>query len=67
MTAAEYKQVIVHLDQGLSVVSTSPDRVGDMSFRADLARVREKAVQEMNKARARELKPVAEKSLAYSL
>jgi hypothetical protein len=54
MTSNEYQAVIVCLDDAIKVQSTSPDRVGDVSFHADLIRTRSKAVQEMLKARARE-------------
>jgi hypothetical protein len=54
MTSREYKSVIACLDEALNVPSTSLNRVGDVSFRADLVRTRAKAAQEMVKAGARE-------------
>ena len=54
MTSREYGNIIALLDEALRVPSTSPDRVGDVSFHADLARTRGKAVQEMAKASLRE-------------
>lgn len=54
MTSTEYHNIIVFIDKALGVSSTSADRVGDLSFRADLMRVRGKAEQEMTKAAGRE-------------
>ncbi len=54
MTSREYQRIIDLLDEALKVPSTSTDRVGDISFRADLGRTRSKAVQEKLKAAIRE-------------
>jgi|GEM_PF-4886472 len=54
MTSREYQHVIALIDEALQVQSTSKDRVGDISFRADLGRNRGKAAREMQKASLRE-------------